>query len=75
MGRLNETGVPAPNGAAFTYGTTHRVLRRIRQLGLGPGPRSVSTALSQRPYKARESRPSYVTLKTLQRACAARSSD
>jgi hypothetical protein len=72
MKRLNEAGVPDPNGGAFTYGTTYRVLRRMPQLGLGPGPRSVSTALSQRPYVFRQecSSPS-LTLKKLQQACDA----
>lgn len=53
MKALNAHGVPAPNGKAFTYGTTHRVLKRLKELGLGDGPRSVSKANSQRGYTPR----------------------
>jgi hypothetical protein len=56
MKRLNDAGIPAPNGGAFTYGSTFRVLRRMPQLRLGPGPRSVSTAVSQRPHVFRPGR-------------------
>ena len=48
MKRLNDDGITAPNGGRFTLGAMHRVLTRLGQLGLGPGPRSVSGALSDR---------------------------
>jgi hypothetical protein len=48
---LNAKGVAAPNGKQFTFGTTHRVLIRLKQLGLGHGPRSVSEARLGRPYR------------------------
>ena len=44
----------APNGRLFTYGSTRRVLRRMQELGIGPGPRSISSAGTQRssqPHK------------------------
>jgi hypothetical protein len=53
---LNEAGIYAPSGRRFTYGTMHRVLRRLRELRLGSGPRSLSVAASRRavrPYKHR----------------------
>jgi hypothetical protein len=46
MDALNARGVAAPNGKVFTFGTTHRVLRRLYQLGLGPkAPNSVQGAV------------------------------
>jgi hypothetical protein len=51
--RLNAEGIPAPSGGTFSYGTTRRVLLRAKELGLADGPRSLSSAASQRPYKAR----------------------
>jgi hypothetical protein len=57
MDALNARGVAATNGKVFTFGTTHRVLRRLYQLGLGPKLRTLSKALSERPYKPRVSGP------------------
>ena len=54
---LNAQGMSAPNGKGFTFGSTHRVLHRLKQLGLGPGPRSISKAASARPYTPRVSSP------------------
>jgi hypothetical protein len=73
MKRLNDAGVAAPNSRRFSFGTTHRVVRRLKQLGLGEGPRSVSDALKQRPNSPRSprQRPSDVSLTKLQRACEA----
>jgi hypothetical protein len=45
---LNDRGVAAPNGGLFTTGSTHRVLTRLAEMTLGPGPRSVSDALTDR---------------------------
>jgi hypothetical protein len=53
MTALNARGIPAPNGKAFTYGTTFRVLKRLKKLGLGEGPRSVSQANSARIFVPR----------------------
>lgn len=53
MTALNVRGIPAPNGKAFTYGTTFRVLKRLKKLGLGEGPRSVSQANSARIFVPR----------------------
>jgi hypothetical protein len=50
---LNLKGLVAPNGGAFTYETTRRILRRIKLLGLGDGPRTVSAALLARADKER----------------------
>lgn len=58
MDALNARGIAAPNGKLFTFGTTHRILWRLFELNLGPRPRTVSEALSARPYKQRESRQS-----------------
>jgi hypothetical protein len=49
--RLNEVGIPAPNGGLFTYSTLRRILVRIRELRLGPGPRNGSTAATERPTR------------------------
>jgi len=51
MNYLNERGVPPPTGGVFTAATMHRVLTRLRQLNLGPGPRSPSAAASARPSR------------------------
>ncbi len=51
---LEIKGLHAPSGGCFTYETTRRILRRIKQLGLGDGPRSVSQALAARHRKTRE---------------------
>ena len=52
MNCLNETGVPAPTGRRFTAGSIHRVLTRLEELGLGPGPRPASVAAWTRPSRA-----------------------
>jgi hypothetical protein len=48
MEALNHQGIAAPTGGVFTYGATHRVLHRLKRLGLGEGPRTVSEAASAR---------------------------
>src|SRR4051812_29495189 len=49
--RLNDAGIPAPNGGVFTYSTMRRVLVRMGELRLGAGPRDVSTAATERPRR------------------------
>src|SRR5262249_26082217 len=56
MKRLNDANILAPLDRPFTYGTLYRVLRRMEQLRLGSGPRSVSTAARQRPPAPRRPR-------------------
>ena len=46
---LNDRGLEAPSGGPFSYTTTRRVLRRLEQLHLGPGPRTLGQAARQRP--------------------------
>jgi hypothetical protein len=46
---LNERGVLAPSGGPFSYATTRRVLRRLKELHLGPGPRTLGQAARQEP--------------------------
>src|SRR5262249_37902547 len=53
MKRLNDAGVTAPSGGRFSFGATQRILRRLPQLGLGEGPRSVSDALRTRAGRPR----------------------
>jgi len=48
MQYLNEQGVKPPTGKYFSSGTTFRALTRLEELGLGPGPRTVSAAASER---------------------------
>jgi hypothetical protein len=55
MKELNDQEVAAPNGNRFTFGTMHRILERLEELGLGPGPRTVSEAVSARPSMPRAS--------------------
>ena len=58
--RLNDKGLLAPSGGPFTYATTRRVLRRLNELHLGPGPRTLSQAAAQRParpYEYRSGKP------------------
>jgi hypothetical protein len=50
---LEKKGLIAPSGGCFTYETTRRILKRIKELGLGDGPRSVSEALKARHAKER----------------------
>jgi hypothetical protein len=45
---LNERGIIAPSGRPFAYTSTLRVLKRLEQLRLGPGPRSLSAAATAR---------------------------
>jgi hypothetical protein len=76
---LNKKGLLAPTGGPFTYGTTHRVLKRLRELHLGSGPRTRSQAASQRlfgPYTYRAGNPLklFNSLK-LKRAMAQHSAD
>jgi len=52
MDYLNENGVKPPTGKVFTAGTMHRILVRLEELHLGPGPRSVSDGAKARPYRA-----------------------
>src|SRR5438132_1480250 len=63
---LNDAGIPAPNGGPFTYGTLRRVLVRMRQLYLGPGPRTLATAATQRPYKSRPGKPTRLSKSALE---------
>jgi hypothetical protein len=46
---LNDKGILAPNGQPFNNTTLWRILKRLKQLGLADGPRSVSQAVSARP--------------------------
>ena len=46
--QLNAQGVTAPSGGKFNNRSTHRVLTRLEELNLGPGPRSVSQAMRDR---------------------------
>jgi hypothetical protein len=50
---LNERGLRAPSGGRFSTETTGRILQRLKQLGLGGGPQSVSAALKARHAKER----------------------
>ncbi len=52
--RLNELKLKAPSGGPFTLETTRRLQLRIKALGLGGGPRSVSDALKERHRMRRE---------------------
>jgi hypothetical protein len=52
MNFLNEGGVKPPTGKVFTDGTMYRILVRLEELNLGPGPRSVSRAAEARPSRA-----------------------
>jgi hypothetical protein len=54
--RLNEKGLRAPSGGPFSPETTRRIQKEIKRRGLGPGPRTVSAALSARADKDRERR-------------------
>jgi hypothetical protein len=49
-GHLRDT---FPNGRRFTYTTLHRILKRLGELGLTKGPRSVSEGASARRYRPR----------------------
>jgi hypothetical protein len=51
-------GFVAPNGRRFTYTTLHRILKRLEELGLTKGPRSVSEGASARRYRPRRARSS-----------------
>lgn len=51
MNYLNELGVKPPTGEVFTEGTMHRILVRLEELNLGPGPRSVSQGALARPSR------------------------
>jgi hypothetical protein len=58
MRELNARGVPPPGGgSAFTVGSTHRLLRRSKELGVGEAPPSVSMGLKDRWRRSRETRP------------------
>jgi hypothetical protein len=56
---LTERGVRAPSGGQLTYTTMRRILKRLHKLKLGPGPLSISEAVSRRPYipRRRSSKP------------------
>jgi hypothetical protein len=61
---LNENNVRAPSGKKFSFGTLRRVLRRLEELQLGEGPRSLSRAASERaarPYTFRRSKAARAT--------------
>ena len=53
---LNDKSFVAPNGRRFTYTTLHRILKRLGELGLTKGPRSVSEGASVRRYRPRRPR-------------------
>jgi hypothetical protein len=44
VNQLNEGGLTAPSGRPFSYGTLRRVLKRMKELGLGPGTLTKSEA-------------------------------
>ena len=52
---LNDMGLVAPSGGPFTKTTTGDILKRLKKLGLGDGPRSRSEAARARPadYQSR----------------------
>src|SRR5260370_34865525 len=54
--RLNEAGIYSPSGRRFTYGTMHRVLRRMQELRLGSGAPSLPAAASRRPVRPYKTR-------------------
>jgi hypothetical protein len=55
--RLNDEGELAPSGQAFSYGTMRRILRRLRELHLGLGPRTLNLAAMRRPERRSRGRP------------------
>jgi hypothetical protein len=55
--RLNDEGELAPSGRQFSYGTMRRILRRLRELHLGLGPRTLTLAATQRPERPYKFRP------------------
>lgn len=57
--RLNQIGEAGRNGRPLSYGTMRRVLQRMAQLQLGPGPSSRSRAAQDRrtPYHPRLKKP------------------
>jgi hypothetical protein len=42
--RLNDVGLTAPSGLPFSYGTLRRVLKRMKEMRLGPGTRTKKEA-------------------------------
>ncbi len=50
---LNEKGLRAPSGGPFSPETTRRIQKEMKRRDLGPGPRTVSAALSARADKER----------------------
>jgi hypothetical protein len=72
-GCLNAKALPAPSGGPFTYGATRRVLTRLRELHLGPGPRTLGQAARQRaprPYQYRAGKPMKLSKPALKKALA-----
>jgi hypothetical protein len=68
---LNERGLVASSGGPFSYTTTRRVLRRLRELHLASGPRTLGQAASQRragPYKFRPGKPMKISRAALKHA-------
>jgi len=53
---LNDRGMLAPSGGPFTYETTRRILKRLKLLGLGDGPRTKSAAMVARAERQGEKR-------------------
>ena len=51
---LDKKGYVAPSGGCFTYETTRQILKHIKSLGLGEGPRTVSEAMLARGKKKTE---------------------
>jgi hypothetical protein len=56
--RLKDEGELAPSGRPLSYGTMRRILRRLRELHLGLGPRTLTLAATQRPERPHKFRPS-----------------
>lgn len=66
--RLNDAGISSPSGGPFNYSSVRRVLRRLAQLNLGRGPRSPSTAASQRPPRPYKFRPEKRSLRSIMKS-------
>jgi hypothetical protein len=54
---LNNAGLVAPSGGEFTYTSMRRVLRRLEELNLAKGPRTLFVAANQRPPPPSAGRP------------------
>jgi len=75
---LNDRGLLAPSGGPFTYATTRHVLRRLRALHRGAGPRTLAQAARQRPagpYKFRPGKPMTLSNSALKKVLAQEGSE